>query len=510
MVDLLLRTEASVAIGTGHVMRCLALAQAWQDAGGHAIFVMANCTDALERRLRVEGFETARASVQVGSPADASETARLAHKLDAAWVVVDGYEFGPEYQASLKRHGLKVLFVDDNGHAEHYSADLVLNQNVHASTALYPNREASTRLLLGPEFAMLRREFVAWRNWKRETPIVGRKVLLTMGGSDPDNITARVLRVMSTDLGVETKVVAGYNNPHLPGLRELSEHCGRVQLVANVTNMPELMAWADLAISGAGGTSYELCYMGMPSLLFVVAENQRHVAERLSELSAAIHAGRTNDFNAQRFAQELCRLIGDQERRLAMSNRARALVDGLGADRVRAALLNKELQLRQLRETDCQLLFSWANDPDVRSASFHSAGVQWEEHRQWFEQKLLAQKLPDPLSVIYIAETRDGEPLGQVRFHLDRDGPRQRATLSIVVAPQFRGSGWGKELIAFSIRMLAREHSIRRVDAFVKPENQFSIRLFESAGFRRSGTSQVEGQAALLFTWECGSGTHAN
>ena len=385
-----------MAIGSGHVMRCLALAQSWQDAGGHAVFVMATCTDPLERRLRFEGFETAQTSGQVGSPADASETARLAHKHDAAWVVVDGYGFGPEYQANLKSRGLKVLFVDDTGHAEHYSADWVLNQNIHASEALYSNREASTRLLLGPEFAMLRREFVPWRNWKRETSIIGRKVLLTMGGSDPDNITARVLRVMLTEFSAETTAVVGYNNPHLPGLRELSEHCGRVQLVANVTNIPELMAWADVAISGAGGTSYELCYMGLPPLLFVIAENQRHVAEHLSELSAAVHAGTTHDFNAQRFAEELCCLIGDQERRQAMSNRARALVDGLGADRVRAALLEKELQLRQLRETDCQLLFSWANDPDVRSASFHSAPVQWEEHRQWFKQKLLAQNIPIP------------------------------------------------------------------------------------------------------------------
>ena len=491
-------------------MRCLALAQAWQDTGGHAVFVMANCTDPLERRLRFEGFETARASVQVGSPADASETAQLAHKHDAAWVVVDGYEFGPEYQAHLKSRGLKVLFVDDNGHAEHYSADLVLNQNIHASEALYSSREASTRLLLGPEFAMLRREFLAWHNWKRETSTVGRKVLLTMGGSDPDNITARVLRVILTELGVETTVVVGYNNPHLPGLQELSEHCENVQLVANVTNMPELMAWADVAISGAGGTSYELCYMGLPSLLFVIAENQRHVAEHLSELSAAVHAGMAHDFNSQRFAEELGSLIRDQERRQTMSNRARALVDGLGADRVRAALLDKEIQLRQLRETDCQLLFSWANDAGVRSASFHSAPVQWEEHRQWFDQKLLAQKLRDPLSVIYIGETRDGEPVGQVRFHLDRDGERQRATLSIAVAPQFRGSGWGKELIAFSIRKLAREHSIGHVEAFVKPGNRPSIRLFESAGFRRAGTSHIEGQTALVFAWECGSGTHAN
>jgi len=102
VADLLLRTESSVAIGTGHVMRCLALAQAWCDAGGHAIFAMSEATPAVEQRLRIEPFEVVRMAVPVGSAADAEGTANLAHSRGASWVVVDGYEFGAEYQADLK------------------------------------------------------------------------------------------------------------------------------------------------------------------------------------------------------------------------------------------------------------------------------------------------------------------------------------------------------------------------------------------------------------------------
>src|SRR5580700_1740365 len=151
VADLVLRTDASVAIGTGHVMRCLALAQAWEDAGGRAIFAMAQATPAVEGRLRNEGFEVARVSAQVGSATDAEETADLAQQRGASWVVVDGYEFGAEYQASLKNRGMKVLFIDDNGHAAHYLADLVLNQNAHALEELYRSRELSTKLLLRSE-----------------------------------------------------------------------------------------------------------------------------------------------------------------------------------------------------------------------------------------------------------------------------------------------------------------------------------------------------------------------
>jgi UDP-2,4-diacetamido-2,4,6-trideoxy-beta-L-altropyranose hydrolase len=146
-------------------------------------------------------------------------------------------------------------------------------------------------------------------------------------------------------------------------------------------------------------------------------------------------------------------------------------------------------------------LFSWANDPVVRSASFHSAPVVWENHQQWF-----SQKLRDPQAILYVGGTRTGEPMGQVRFHITEN----RATLSVVVAPNFRGAGWGRELITLSVRMLVRAHLVRAVDAFVKPENQPSIRLFESAGFRRAGTEQVAGQPALLFTWEPRSEPHAH
>ena len=158
-MNLLFRTDASVGSGTGHVMRCLALAQALQDAGGHAIFAVADATPALEERLRMEKVEHLRPKVIPGSPDDAKETVELAQKKNASWVVVDGYHFGAEYQSLLKAAGLKLLFVDDNGHGESYSADLVLNQNTHARPGLYRKRDPQTRLLLGPRYAMLRREF---------------------------------------------------------------------------------------------------------------------------------------------------------------------------------------------------------------------------------------------------------------------------------------------------------------------------------------------------------------
>jgi UDP-2,4-diacetamido-2,4,6-trideoxy-beta-L-altropyranose hydrolase len=336
---LILRCDANLSIGTGHVMRCLALAQAWQDAGGRAVFTMADSTSSVAERVRNEAFDVVKAVVQAESD-DAEEIADLAYKIGASWVVVDGYEFGAEYQARLKSRGLKVLFIDDNGHAKHYSADLVLNQNVHASEALYSNRETTTRLLLGPRFAMLRREFAPWRDWKREPPVIVRQVLLTMGGSDPDNVTARALQVILAECGSETTVLValGCNNPHLRTLQSLAAQHRAVRLVENATNMAELIASADIAVAGAGTTSLEMCSLGLPALLIVLADNQRRAAEELHRRGAAIHVVGGAEANPSALGECLASLLASPEKRKAMSETGRKLVDGLGAQRVAAEL----------------------------------------------------------------------------------------------------------------------------------------------------------------------------
>src|SRR5579864_2413634 len=124
---LLIRADASVAIGTGHVMRCLALGQGWQDAGGRVVFAMAERTDAIQNRLSAESCEIATIASKAGTVEDAAQTVALASQQKCEWIVVDGYLFTAKYQADLKSADCKVLFLDDYGQAQHYSADFILN-----------------------------------------------------------------------------------------------------------------------------------------------------------------------------------------------------------------------------------------------------------------------------------------------------------------------------------------------------------------------------------------------
>ena len=344
---LLVRADASTEIGAGHFMRCLALAQAWRGHGGSAIFLMAPGAAGLAQRLQEENIGELRLAARPGSTADAEETATVAIEHRAAWVVLDGYHFSPGYQRALKESVSHLLLLDDLGKddladAERYHADLLLNQNAYATPEMYAGRAANSRLLLGAPYFLLRREFHEWRGDKRRnaektTAPQARNLLVTLGGSDAENATAGVLRALAA-LSVpllNVKVLVGAGNPHRVELQKLAANLRHsVEFQIDTKRMADEMAWADFAISAAGSTSWELAFMGLPSLLITLSENQRGCAEYLSHHGIALSLGWHDKLQPAETAAALSALAADAPRRQEMSALGRALIDGKGADRV--------------------------------------------------------------------------------------------------------------------------------------------------------------------------------
>ena len=250
---ILVRADGGVAIGLGHAMRCLALVQAVADeCGGSAEFLMADPPPAFGARAAHEGATVHALGAAPGGVADAAETVRRADGAD--WIVLDGYHFDGGYQRALVDAGLKLLAFDDHGHAGSYPAHLVLNQNLGAGPEPYADRAPYTRLLLGPRHALLRREFRHWDGPPRGVPPVARRLLVTLGGSDPDNVSARVLAALGEVEGpLEVQVLIGGANPHREALERAAATCPHpVGLAVDVVDVPERMAWADLAVAAAG------------------------------------------------------------------------------------------------------------------------------------------------------------------------------------------------------------------------------------------------------------------
>ena len=330
-------------LGLGHAMRCLALAQAWQKPGGRAVFLMAPTDPALGARLSSEGITQAKMTAAPGSPDDARQTIAQARDLMAPLVVVDGYQFDAAYQQLIKTSGLKLLLIDDNGEAAYYPADLVLNQNLHAEERLYAHRAPYTRLLLGANYVLLRREFLPWQDWRRSYPETARRILITLGGSDPANLTLRLIQALERVQapGLEARAVIGPSNPHREVLQAAVQHASLpVRLETNVPDISRLMAWADLAITGGGTTSLEAAFMSLPNMIVILAENQVQLAAKMQESGAAINMGWFHSLNQDMLAQSLLGLAGDPQKRRAMGEQGRLLVNGRGAQSVVDAILS--------------------------------------------------------------------------------------------------------------------------------------------------------------------------
>ncbi|WP_103668828.1 UDP-2,4-diacetamido-2,4,6-trideoxy-beta-L-altropyranose hydrolase [Pseudanabaena sp. BC1403] len=336
-MNIIVRADASAQIGTGHVMRCLALSQTWRVLGGQAIFMLANKSPSLEARLRFEGMEVVYLSGEAGSNEDAQQTLDLCQQFSAQWIILDGYHFGAAYQKAIKNFDVSLLFFDDNGHADHYYADLILNQNISAKIDLYQSREPYTQLLLGTQYVLLRKEFLSWKNWQRVINPIASKILVTLGGSDPDNVTLKVIQALQIvkSNNLEVIVVVGGSNPHYEKLQaEVAKSRTLITLQRNVSNMPELMAWADIAIAAGGSTNWELAFMGLPSLVITVADNQKESIAELDRQGVITNLGWHQDLSIEWISFTLQKLICDRLNQKKMSQQGQQIVDGEGVMRI--------------------------------------------------------------------------------------------------------------------------------------------------------------------------------
>ncbi|MCK5428741.1 MAG: UDP-2,4-diacetamido-2,4,6-trideoxy-beta-L-altropyranose hydrolase, partial [Anaerolineales bacterium] len=304
MQTLNIRVDAGPQIGTGHLMRCLALAQGWRDSGGSVTFITTCQNNDLLHRIKDQEFNARILKHQYPDPLDWKHTQSMLPDSGNAWIVLDGYHFDEVYQQRIRDAGHPLLVIDDTVHLKHYYADIILNQNLAAEKLSYET-EPSTRLLLGTKYALLRKEFLACRRRQTEIPTIGRRLLVSLGGSDSDNHTLKVIHsIQLVDISdLEAIVVIGPSNPHMTELETAIEQSpASIRLIRNANNMPDLMTWADMAISSAGTTTWELLFLGIPSLFLILADNQSPIGKQIQSQKAGKTLGWAKDIPTRRLA----------------------------------------------------------------------------------------------------------------------------------------------------------------------------------------------------------------
>lgn len=350
------RVDASVQIGTGHVMRCLTLASALQRKGHECIFISRASSGNLASLILGNGFQLYELSCDLKEvetetsfdwnehaqwlgvhwQLDAEQTFNVLESYRPDWLIVDHYSLDAQWENQVAEYSSRVMVIDDLADRDH-CCDLLLDQTFGRETDDYKNRVPEhCQVLCGATYALLRPEFASLRSYslKRRANPVMRQLIISMGGVDEDNATGKVLDALQlTPLGKECKiiVVMGETSPWLQSVKSQARAMPwSVDVKVGVTNMAQLMADSDYAIGAAGATSWERCCLGLPTLMIVIAENQKTIAKAIGDVGAA------KVVDLEKVCRELPTLedIINPPLMNAMVNAAKDVCDGAGTARV--------------------------------------------------------------------------------------------------------------------------------------------------------------------------------
>ncbi|MBF0458388.1 MAG: UDP-2,4-diacetamido-2,4,6-trideoxy-beta-L-altropyranose hydrolase [Nitrospirae bacterium] len=326
-MDVVIRADAYPAIGTGHLMRCLALGQSFKDSGMSVGFVTyCEAAGLLERLSSLEeGFEI--------TPLKSKSDTVLP---PSRWAVVDGVAFDMSFHKSMKDSGSKLLIIDDMAALEFYHCDIVLNQNLHADSLKY-NISPGTKLLLGPEYILLRREFIKYRGVEKGVADKCVNVLITLGGADRENFTQKVLSSIRNVEDIVITVVVGAGNPNIGQIKTVKTE-SPVTILQNVKDMASLMASQDIAVTSGGTTVWELAFMGVPSVVGRIAPIEDYLVAGLNSRGLFIDTGWFENATEDEIRGNLLKLSSNMKLRRHMSTLGQRLVDGYGYSRVIEAM----------------------------------------------------------------------------------------------------------------------------------------------------------------------------
>lgn len=497
------RTDASLQIGTGHVSRCLALAQALRQRGATCRFVCRDHPGNLIERVRQSGFEAfvlpmtsymhhrdstldqsaLEHALWLGSDwqADAVQTKAAIADFELDWLVVDHYALDHRWEASMRSHCKKIMVIDDLADRIH-DCDLLLDQNLvenqnHRYNCLVP---VHCLRLIGSDYALLQPQYAELhpRTLARSGRV--RRILVSFGGLDCQNLTKiaieSFLALKRSDISLD--VVANPASPFLAQLHEQVKGHGNITLHEGLLSLADLMARADLAVGAGGTTTWERLCLGLPSITITVARNQHAIAASLAGQSLIRWIGDYKSVTVETLSEALNIEINARGLE-AWSKACRALVDGRGAERTASVIglgPSTPIRLRSACITDQHRLFDWANDPVVRANSFNSAPISLGTHERWFHLRLENPSV----SKLYIAETEDNLPIGQVRFELKSDKDWEIHYGLWVGA---RRMGFGSKIVQLGLDKLREKNPSARVLGYVKPENIASQSIFENLGF---------------------------
>ncbi|MEW6607091.1 MAG: UDP-2,4-diacetamido-2,4,6-trideoxy-beta-L-altropyranose hydrolase [bacterium] len=327
------RTDGGAKIGLGHIRRCLSLAEGLSQKGIQCIFITRDIDPAVGKRIVANNHLVERLPAQADLKKDLSLTINLIKKHQPSLVITDSYGIDEHYLEQLKKLNVTLMSIDDLSKL-HFCSDIVLNQNVGAKGDDY-STERYTKLLIGPKYALLGKSLRDKHQLKKGIKRIAQNILVTLGGTDPDNQTLKVVRAIKPvkeNLRITVVIGPGYLYEEI--LKEEIKTDNRFIIIRDPDDIFSLMEEADLAISAGGSTCYEIACLGVPNIILSLADNQKKVANGLANYGTSVNLGWFKEVTEEQIKKAVEDLIKSRQKREEMSQKSKELVDGRGVERV--------------------------------------------------------------------------------------------------------------------------------------------------------------------------------
>ncbi len=513
-----IRVDASTRMGSGHVMRCLTLASKLISQNLRIIFLTKNHQGNLNHLIEQQGFELIKLSAPVESieaqiddklwlgcsyQADAQECLHALTGLNIHLLIIDHYSLDHQWQAILKdklnsdlnkQYSTKFMVIDDLANRKHH-CDILLDQTLGRIPQDYKELTPHhCQLLLGNEFIMLRDEFEGSRMKAesiREKTSEIKNILITMGGTDPDNIAESVLnwliKFQKLNSNIQITLVANKTSTFFDKLKLIACNHKWISIVSNPQSMANLMLKAEVAIGSSGATAWERCCLGLPCISIISADNQQFLSEKLSNAGAIISLGHFSTINYTSFIKAITQILIEKDTYTNMVKNCFACCDGLGVNKVITAILDNisnDTSLIEANYDDCQVLFDWQSNIKIRKYFNNPKPVEWKKHCQW-----LSCTLDDADKYLYMIKLNNpfnetAKPIGMLRLDLIKHSQCKidaKWEISIIIDPDYQG----KKIAAKAISKIPYSFLERGIIAQVHNNNIASHKLFLRAGFKQ-------------------------
>ena len=492
-MNVVFRVDASNQIGSGHVMRCLTLAELLRESGSKVSFITRSYVGNLDNLIESKGFKIDslpgihKFSVKkltgyekwLGVPQtiDAEETVKKLGNVNPDLLIIDHYSLDIEWESILRFQVKSILVIDDMANRKH-DCDWLLDQNYSTDINRYDSMVSpDTVKILGPKYSLLRKEFLSYRK-KINLKLSIKRVFIFFGGIDPYNLTLLSLKSLQHPKlkHLELNVVIGANNLHAKEVELFVATLDNAVLHVQVENIAELMADSDIAIGAGGSTTMERFAIGLPSIVITFGKDQQLSTKELNNDKYTTWLGSVAQVDEDKLTKAIINLIKNPSQLYDKKIMAQKLVDGNGTKRVldliKYGFSDNKLVSRLATIEDAKLYWEWVNDIEVRKNAFNESFIEWNEHQKWFEESLYSSSL-----ILLVIES-DSMPIGQVRFN--KEGRYFKIDYSL--AKQFRGKSLAIPMLNAAIDYLKTIQSFILI-AEVKNSNIASLKVFEKMGF---------------------------